>query len=107
MYSKISILLDCIYICGGVNSYSGSISSVEKYNPATDTWLSCGNMNHARGGHALISCMGKILAIGGVNSYMQTCKDAEWYNEVCIGQLQSTGKKGWIKYVFCESVVLL
>ena len=57
-------------------------------------------MNHARGGHALISYMGRILAIGGVNSYMQTCKDAEWYNEVRIGQLQGTGKKRLDKVLF-------
>lgn len=80
--------LDCIYIAGGVNSYTGSITTVERYNPVTDTWSQCQPLLQARGGHAMVTYFGRIIAIGGMNSYMQTCKDAEWYNEVSSAGLQ-------------------
>ena len=67
---------------GGVNSYAGSISTVEKYNPALNTWSMCEPLIHARGGHTMVTYFGRAVAIGGMNSYMQTCNDAEWYNEV-------------------------
>jgi len=78
----LSICKGCMYVAGGVNAYSGSISSVERYDPLVDEWTICCSLSQARGGHAMVTYFGRIIVIGGMNSYMQTCRDAEWYNEV-------------------------
>ena len=65
-----------------MNLSTGSVDVVEKYDPVLDTWTKCKSMNNCRGGHALISYFGRLIAIGGMNNFMSTCQDSEWYNEV-------------------------
>lgn len=77
-------IIGYIYVAGGVNSYSGSISTVERYDPSSDQWTRVQSLSQARGGHSMASYFGRVIVVGGMNSYMQTCRDAEWYNEVKI-----------------------
>ena len=59
-----------IYVTGGwdFDSDDGEcvkMSSVECYDPDTNTWSQVSNMNIPRAGHSLISLHGRMYAIGG------------------------------------------
>ena len=41
------------------------MSSVDCYDPDTNTWSQMANMNIARAGHSLVSLHGRLYAIGG------------------------------------------
>ena len=52
-----------IYVTGG---YAGQpMSSVDCYDPDTNTWSQMADMNFARWGHSLVSLQGRLYAIGG------------------------------------------
>ena len=52
-----------IYVTGGYSN--GPMSSVDCYDPDTNTWSQMANMNIARRGHCLVSLHGRLYAIGG------------------------------------------
>ena len=52
-----------IYITGSIGHQI--MSSVDCYDPDTNTWSQMANMNIARSGHSLVSLQGRLYAIGG------------------------------------------
>ena len=76
----IAALNNKIYVTGGCNcNHQPScrvkcnvcpVSSVDCYDPDTNTWSQMANMNNARAGHSLVSLHGRLYAIGwGVDSW--------------------------------------
>ena len=63
----VAALDDKIYVTGG-REYDWPFSSVDCYDPDTNTWSQVANMNIARRGHSLVSLHGRLYAIGGLNS---------------------------------------
>ena len=59
----IAALDNKIYVTGGGDF--GVMSSVDCYDPDTNTWSQMANMNIARRGHSLVSLHGRLYAIGG------------------------------------------
>lgn len=55
-----------IYVIGGINGLQ-YLSSVEEYDPITDTWTTKAPMNNARAYFRLAIINGKIYAVGGSN----------------------------------------
>lgn len=57
------------------------LSSAELYNPATGTWSSAGNLNHARRNHtATLLNDGRVLIAGGTGTTAFTSSTAEVYD---------------------------
>jgi len=54
-----------IYVSGGSDENYYDVSSVECFDPDTNTWSQVKNMNIARSGHSLVSLYGRLYAIGG------------------------------------------
>ena len=57
-----------IYVTGGYDGGQNggqSMSSVDCYDPGTNTWSQVASMNIARRGHGLVILHGKLYAIGG------------------------------------------
>ena len=52
-----------IYVTADVDGQL--MSSVDCYDPDTNTWSQVANMNMARWGHSLVSLHGRLYAIGG------------------------------------------
>ena len=52
-----------IYVTGGIGD--GVMTSVDCYDPDTNTWSQMANMNIGRYGHSLVSLNGRLYAIGG------------------------------------------
>lgn len=65
-YHAVQILYGLIYVTGGASS-SGTLSSVERYNPDTDQWVEVRSMLEMRRGHGLAEVDGLIYAVGGAN----------------------------------------
>lgn len=68
-----SVVNGKIYAIGGgllepTFSSGKSLSTVEEYNPATDTWTKKSDMPHKRGWHSAILLDSKIYVIGGCNT---------------------------------------
>ena len=62
--SGVAALDNKIYVTGGRGG--GQImSSVDCYDPDTNTWSQVANMNIARAAHSLVSLHGRLYAIGG------------------------------------------
>ena len=55
-----------IYVTGGHHAQPMS-SSVDCYDPDTNTWSQVANMNIARHGHSLVSLQGRLYAVGGAD----------------------------------------
>ena len=53
-----------IYVTGGHDGED--VSSVDCYDPDTNTWSQVADMNVARKGHSLVSLHGRLFAIGGL-----------------------------------------
>ena len=53
-----------IYVTGG-HGGGQTMSSVDCYDPDTNTWSQMANMNIARDSHSLVSLHGRLYAIGG------------------------------------------
>ena len=64
-----------IYVTGGYAP--GLITNVDCYDPETNTWSEKASMNSWRGGHSLVSLLGRLYAIGGVG---QDVKNVEVYD---------------------------
>ena len=60
----VAVLDNKIYVTGGV-WYGQIMSSVDCYDPDTNTWSQVVNMNLARNCHGLVSLLGRLYAIGG------------------------------------------
>ena len=54
-----------IYVTGGSGDDGQTMSSVDCYDPDTNTWSQMANMNIARASHSLVSLDGRLYAIGG------------------------------------------
>ena len=63
-YLGVAALDNKIYVTGGFHGV-GAMSSVNCYDPDTNTWSQMANMNIARHCHSLVSLHGKLYAIGG------------------------------------------
>ena len=59
----VAALENKIYITGDHDGEG--MSSVDCYDPATNTWSQVANMNIARHSHSLVSLHGRLYAIGG------------------------------------------
>ena len=81
-----AVLNDKIYVAGGFGNLDhGSVcgvalSSVECFDPRTHTWSHVANMNTARYCHALVSCHGKLFAIGGRDADRNYFENVEVYD---------------------------
>lgn len=62
-----SVVNDKIYVIGGCKAFPDPLSTVEEYDPATDTWTKKADMPTARNVMAASALDGKIYAIGGWN----------------------------------------
>lgn len=77
-----SVVNDKIYIIGGT-SVNGPVSSVDQYDPATDTWTSKAPMLEARWGHSADVVDGKIYVMGGcLTTYGDAIQSMEVYDPV-------------------------
>ena len=56
-----------IYITGSIGHQI--MSSVDCYDPDTNTWSQMANMNIGRYGHSLVSLHGRLYAIGGYRGW--------------------------------------
>ena len=63
----VAVLDNKIYVTGGHEVVHGgqTMSSVDCYDPNTNTWSQMANMNIARWSHSLVSLQGRLYAIGG------------------------------------------
>ena len=64
-YSGVAALGNKVYVTGGKDDWLWSLSSVDCYDPDSNTWSPVANMNIARYGHSLVSLHGRLYAIGG------------------------------------------
>ena len=66
MWAGVAVLDNKIYVTGGIGVDDHQImSSVDCYDPDTNTWSQMANMNIARACHSLVSLHGRMYAIGG------------------------------------------
>ena len=63
-WAGVAALDNKIYVTGGYGN-NQNMSSVDCYDPDTNTWSQMANMNIARYGHSLVSLHGRLYAIGG------------------------------------------
>ena len=63
-WAGVAALDNKIYVTGGYGN-NQNMSSVDCYDPDTNTWSQMANMNNARAGHSLVSLHGRLYAIGG------------------------------------------
>ena len=54
-----------IYVTEGQDDNEQTMSSVDCYDPDTNTWSQMANMNIARSSHSLVNLHGRLYAIGG------------------------------------------
>jgi len=69
MYLSTSVVNGKIYAIGGASRVEVGISTVEEYNPTTDTWTAKSPMPTPRWGFAIGTVNGKIYAIGGAEGH--------------------------------------
>ena len=70
-----------IYAIGGGQGISGPyLSTVEVYDPATDSWIQKADMSTRRNGHATAVVDGKIYVMGGEPSPQASLATVEEYN---------------------------
>ena len=74
-YSVIAALDNKIYVTGGGDEDYQPMSSVDCYDPDTNTWSQVASMNCARKEHILVSQHGRLYAIGG-----RDCDNVEVYD---------------------------
>ena len=66
-----------IYVTGGHHAQPMS-SSVDCYDPETNSWSQVANMNIARQGHSLVSLHGRLYAIGGAEIQVYNPDNDTW-----------------------------
>ena len=62
---EVAALDNKIYVTGGRDNDQQIMSSVDCYDPDTNSWSQVANMNIARSVHSLVSLHGRLYAIGG------------------------------------------
>ena len=62
---EVAALDNKIYVTGGRDNDQQIMSSVDCYDPDTNSWSQVANMNIARRYHTLVSLHGRLYAIGG------------------------------------------
>ena len=67
MNHGVAVLDGKLYAVGGYNDDDGFLSSVERYDPATNAWEAVTPMATARCHHAVAVLDGKLYAVGGYN----------------------------------------
>ena len=72
LWPGVAALDNKIYVTGGCDGYDDgdfcgrwSLSSVDCYDPDSNTWSRMASMNIARRGHSLVSLHGRLYAFGG------------------------------------------
>merc|ERR1719232_743828 len=70
-YPGVAALDNKMYVTGGGGG-GQTMSSVDCYDPDTNTWSQMANMNIARRGHCLVSLHGRLYAIGGGLEYVDS-----------------------------------
>jgi hypothetical protein len=73
-----------IYAIGGYGNGNVPLSTVEEYDPVTDTWTDRKGMPTARGRLSTIVLNGRIYAIGGVDA-----------NDACLPVVEEYTPEGW------------
>ena len=63
----IAVLGGKIYAASGITSNQHRLSSVEAFNPQTNTWAAVAPMSTARTFFSLTAARGKLYAVGGVD----------------------------------------
>ena len=61
------LLPDFAYALGGYNYNLDPLNTVERYDPAEDTWTYVSSMTHCREGLAAVAVSGDVYAIGMPN----------------------------------------
>ncbi|MFC1717958.1 sigma-70 family RNA polymerase sigma factor [Candidatus Poribacteria bacterium] len=69
-----------IYVIGGIKVWLKTLSIVEEYDPATDTWKRKADMPTARVGHSISVVNDKIYVIGGMNATLSPLSTIEEYD---------------------------
>ena len=69
-----------LYALGGENAEDELVTSVERYDPATDAWTACAPMRTALEGHAAVALNDHIYVLGGKMSRDHTAADVNRYN---------------------------
>ena len=70
MWPGVAVLDNKIFVTGGhYGGYGQYMSSVDCYDPDTNTWSQVANMNTARINHSLVILHGRLYTIGGKNDY--------------------------------------
>ena len=65
-FPRVAALDSKIYVTGGIDADGAEfLTSVDCYDPDTNTWSQVANMNIARACHSLVSLHGRLYAIGG------------------------------------------
>ena len=104
-YPGVAALDNKMYVTGG---YAGQpMSSVDCYDPDTNTWSQVANMNISRHSHSLVSLHGKLYAIGGagvdsVEVYDPDCNTWTLLQHKLDGKVVDTGA-GFIKKYFLQN----
>lgn len=76
----VAVLGRHLYAVGGYDGTSRRcLSSVERYNPATNEWTSIADMNHRRSGPAVADLAARIYVVGGHDGLLVR-SSAEYYD---------------------------
>ena len=68
-------------MCGCISALSSTATSLDCYDPDTNTWSAVTNLNIGRFGHSLFNLHGKLYVIGGKNE-MGDVLPIEVYNHI-------------------------
>ena len=103
-----SAVNDKIYVIGGSKGFVGlqynSVSTVEEYDPATDTWTKKADMPTRRGRLSTSVVSGKIYAIGGSENNWDALATVEVYDPA-LNQWSSAPDMPTARSYFTTSVV--
>ena len=81
MWPGVAVLDNKIFVTGGhYGGYGQYMSSVDCYDPDTNTWSQVANMNIARHNHSLVSPHGRLCAIGGEDDIHGVVDSVEVYD---------------------------
>jgi hypothetical protein len=69
-----------VLVVGGYHPSTGALASVERYEPATDTWSAAPALRVARRGAGVVRLEGgEVLVVGGANDVAGTLGTSERY----------------------------
>jgi len=81
-HTAVSLQNGEVLVTGGAPSFGGlAQAAAELYNPATESWISTGNMNSARYNHAITMLQdGRVLVLGGYDASNTSLNTTEVYD---------------------------